>query len=68
MIDDKDAIINAFRPIEQLFSVMDRASDGADAGLSRSYAEVGIALCAMFRAKVEKLFSPDNGDKVRQCE
>jgi len=64
MLDDKDAIINAFRPIELLFKAMDIASTEADSGLSRSYGEIGIALCNMFRVKLEEIFSPFNDNET----
>lgn len=64
MLDDKDAIINAFRPIEQLFKAMDMSSNEIDDGLSRSYGEVGIALCTMFRIKIEEIFGPERKMKI----
>lgn len=60
MIDDKDAIVNTFRPIEQLFKAMDRAATEVDGNLTRSYAEVGLALCSMFRVKIEEIFRQEN--------
>jgi len=59
MIDDKDTIINAFRPIEQFFKIMDMASAEVDDNLARTYAEVGLALCSSFRNKIEEVFGPE---------
>ena len=59
MIDDKDAIINAFRPIEQFFKIINAASAEVDDNVARTYAEVGLALCSSFRNIVEKVFGPE---------
>lgn len=59
MVDDKDAIINAFRPIEQFFKIINVASAEVDDNLARTYAEVGLALCSNFRNKIEKVFGPE---------
>lgn len=59
MIDDKDVIINAFRPIEQFFKIINAASTEVDDSVARTYAEVGLALCSSFRNKIEEVFGPE---------
>jgi len=51
----KDEIINAFRPIEQLFRIMDTSGADADKTIIRCYAEIGLELTGTFREKLEKL-------------
>jgi len=51
----KDEIINAFRPIEQLFKIMDISGSEADETIIRCYAEIGLELTGTFRERVEKL-------------
>lgn len=51
----KDEIINAFRPIEQLFRIMDTSGLEIDGTIIRCYAEIGIELTGNFREKLEKL-------------
>ena len=51
----KDEIINAFRPIEQLFRIMDTSSLEIDGTIIRSYAEIGLELAGDFRERIEKL-------------
>lgn len=55
MTDDKDQLINAFRPIEQLFIIMDKTSLEDNGPLPRAYAEVGLALCLIFRNTIEEI-------------
>jgi len=52
----KDEIIDAFRPIEQLFRVMDNSSLEGDGLLVQYCGEIGLALTANFRNRFEKLF------------
>lgn len=51
----KDEIINAFRPIEQLFKIMDTSCSEADETIIRCYDEIGLELTGNFREKLEKL-------------
>ena len=51
----KDEIINAFRPIEQLFRIMDTSGLDVDGTIIRCYAEIGLELTGTFREKLEKL-------------
>ena len=45
----KDEIINAFRPIEQLFKIMDKSSPEVSGDVTNSYGEIGLVLCENFR-------------------
>jgi len=63
----KDEIINAFRPIEQLFKIMDTSGLDVDGTIIRCYAEIGLELTGNFRDKLEQLLGPkqdgsENGD------
>ena len=51
----KDEIINAFRPIEQLFKIMDTSGLDVDGTILRCYAEIGLELTGTFRSKVGQL-------------
>uniref|UniRef100_I2Q4G8 Uncharacterized protein n=1 Tax=Desulfovibrio sp. U5L TaxID=596152 RepID=I2Q4G8_9BACT len=51
----RNEIINAFRPIEQLFKIMDTSSVEIYGELTRSSAEVGNTLCQNFRQKVDAI-------------
>jgi hypothetical protein len=51
----KDEIINAFRPIEQLFKIMDTSGLEIDGTIIRCYAEIGLELTGNFRDRIEKL-------------
>jgi len=51
----KDEIINAFRPIEQLFKIMDTSGLDVDGTIIRCYAEIGLDLTGNFRDRLEKL-------------
>ena len=57
----KDEIITAFRPIEQLFQIMDSTSVELYGELTRSYSEVGITLCKNFRQRLDALLDMQNG-------
>ena len=64
----KDEIINAFRPIEQLFKIMDTTAIEVDGAILRSYAEIGLELTGNFRQKLENLLNsnqdgPENADR-----
>ena len=51
----KDEIINAFRPIEQLFKIMDTSGLEIDGAIIQCYAEIGLELTGNFREKIEQL-------------
>jgi hypothetical protein len=51
----KDEIINAFRPIEQLFKIMDTSGPDVDETVIRCYAEIGLELTGNFRGRIERL-------------
>ena len=51
----KDEIINAFRPIEQLFKIMDTSGLEIDGTIIRCYAEIGLELTGAFRSRIEQL-------------
>lgn len=53
----KDEIIKVFRPIEQLFRIMDKSSPEVSGDLTCSYGEVGLVLCENFRSKLEEIQS-----------
>ena len=57
----KDEIINAFRPIEQLFRIMDSSSPDVDGTIIRCYAEIGLELTGNFRERIEKLLGRTQG-------
>ena len=52
----KDEIINAFRPIEQLFRIMDKSPPEVTEDLTGSYGEVGLVLCENFRRNLGDIF------------
>ena len=52
-----DEIISAFRPIEQLFKIMDTSSTEIYGELTRSCAEVGLELCQNFRRKLDVILA-----------
>ena len=56
----KDEIIIAFRPLEQLFQIMDSTSVDLYGELTRSYSEVGITLCKNFRQRLDALLDMQN--------
>lgn len=56
-LDLKSAIISAFRPIEQLFKIMDTTAIEVDGAILRSYAEIGLELTGNFRKKLESLLN-----------
>ena len=53
----KDEIINAFRPIEQIFKIMDKSSPEVSGDVTGSYGEVGLVLCENFRRNLELILS-----------
>ena len=58
----QDDIITAFRPIEQLFKIMDSTSIELYGELTRSYSEVGITLCKNFRQRLDAILTAESGD------
>ena len=62
LLQSKDEIFNAFRPIEQLFKIMDMSSVEIYGELTRSYADVGITLCQSFRQKLDTILTAETGD------
>ncbi len=67
-LDLKSAIISAFRPIEQLFKIMDTTAIEVDGAILRSYAEIGLELTGNFRRKLEILLhsNQDGAENVDQ--
>ena len=51
----KDEMINAFRPIEQLFKIMESSTLEIDGTIIRCYAEIGLELTGNFRSRMEQL-------------
>ncbi len=51
----KDEILVSFRQIHELFKIMDTTSVEIYGELSRSYSEVGVALCNNFRSKLDHI-------------
>lgn len=51
----KDEMIKAFRPIEQLFKIMESSTLEIDGTIIRCYAEIGLELTGNFRSKLEQL-------------
>jgi len=62
LLQSKDELFNAFRPIEQLFKIMDTSSAEIYGELTRSYADVGITLCQSFRQKLDTILTAKSGD------
>ena len=62
LLQIKDEIVNAFRPIEQLFKIMDTSSVEIYGELTSSYADVGITLCQSFRQKLDAILTAKTGD------
>ena len=52
-----DEIIKAFRPIEQLFRIMDKSPVEVSGDVNNSYGEIGLVLCGNFRRKLELILS-----------
>ena len=62
LLQTKDEIFNAFRPIQQLFKIMDTSFVEIYGELTRSYADVGITLCQSFRQKLDTILTAKTGD------
>ena len=52
-----DNIINAFRPIELLFQIMDTSSTEIYGELTHSFSEIGKELCQNFRRKLDAILA-----------
>jgi len=50
-----DEIINAFRPIELLFQIMDTSSTEIYGELTHSFSEIGKELCKNFRQRLDAI-------------
>ena len=61
LFQTKDEIFNTFRPIEQLFKIMDTSSVEIYGELTRSYADVGITLCKNFRQRLDAILDIQSG-------
>lgn len=57
----KDEIITAFRPIEQMFKIMDSTSIELYGEITRSYSEIGITLCQNFRQRLDAILDMQSG-------
>ena len=66
-LDLKSEILSAFRPIEQLFKIMDTTAIEVDGAVLRSYAEIGLELTGSFRRKLEILLH-SNQDGAENAE
>lgn len=64
----KDEIINAFRPIEQLFRIMDTSGLDVDGTIIRCYAEIGHAFTGNFRDILEKLLGRNQDGGTENAE
>lgn len=53
----KDELVAVFRPIEQLFKIMDKSSPEVSGDFTKSYGEVGLVLCNCFRRKLDEILS-----------
>jgi len=63
----KSDIINAFRPIEQLFKILDKSSEGIQGELMCPCAEVGLELCQNFRRKLDIILNTQGGEGSDDC-
>ena len=60
-------LFRSFRPIEQLFRIMDTSGLDVDGTIIRCYAEIGLELTGNFREKLGQLLGrnqdgAENGD------
>ncbi|MFU2207306.1 hypothetical protein [Solidesulfovibrio sp. C21] len=54
-IESKDKILNAFRPIENIFKIMDTSAPEVYGELTQLYSEIGNILCKNFRNELESV-------------
>ena len=59
MLTITDELIEAFRPIEHLFSIMDKFSNESKILEISQFSEIGINLSKNFRKKLESLYQPE---------
>lgn len=64
----KDEIITAFRPIEQLFKIMDKSSSESSGELPRAYGEIGLELCRNFRRRLDTILNTQKQEKDDDCQ
>ena len=64
----KDEIITAFRPIEQLFKIMDKSSPESSGELTRSYSEIGLELCRSFRRRLDIILNIQEQENDDDCQ
>jgi len=62
MLEIKSEIINAFRPVEQLFKIIDKCALDSSGDIACSYAEVGLELCQNFRRKLDQILPTQGKD------
>ncbi|GAB6037683.1 hypothetical protein JCM15519_22420 [Fundidesulfovibrio butyratiphilus] len=61
-LDQLDALLGRFRPIEHLFQVMGAVGDTGDgAELIRGCSEIGLNLTGQFREELVRVFGRDGG-------
>jgi len=59
MLTITDELIEAFRPIEHLFGIMDKFSNDGKIVEVSQFAEIGIAISKNFRKKLESLYKDE---------
>uniref|UniRef100_I2PWX0 Uncharacterized protein n=1 Tax=Desulfovibrio sp. U5L TaxID=596152 RepID=I2PWX0_9BACT len=64
LIDLKDEIIASFRPIEQLFKIMDKSSTDVFGELIRCHGEIGTVLCNNFRQNIDCILKKLSTQKI----
>lgn len=64
----KDEIITVFRPVEQLFKIMDKSSSESSGELTRSYGEIGLELCRNFRCRLNNILNIQKQDNDDECQ
>jgi len=64
----KDEIVTAFRPIEQLFKIMDKSSPESSGELIRAYGEIGLELCRNFRRRLDTILNTQEQEMDDDCQ
>jgi len=67
MLEMKSEIINTFRPVEQLFKIMDKCAPESSGDMARSCAEVGLELCQNFRRKLDDILPTQGKEPDDDC-
>ncbi len=67
ILEIKSEIINAFRPVEQLFKIMDKSLSELPEDIACSWAEVGLELCQNFRRKLDSILPTQGKDSDDDC-